>query len=307
MALVVGLLGAAVALWSWWRTSVLTKETNSLASKTAALTEQQRQHDEQAFKLNRQTELYTRYQALNESIAHVAHLYWWHRRYHPGTWPWQAGYSGLPYQMAGTPFGGAAVPGAAAAAQGAAAPITAAAAQGAAPSAPAPADPSTPAGAVAQRDSLVELQKHLGALDAFWDDLTKQRNADSDILALSGGWLRRGNNYRLVSEPLNIATYYRVGFDQGGAYLSDTLDKRPHRYITLERLYQERYPTEPLVSSTAWADAFETELLEKWQDTHGAALPLPSKGPLRVEFLRRWEIDLTRVDPCPVSTPPAAP
>lgn len=113
-----------------------------------------------------------------------------------------------------------------------------------------------------QSEALLLLGQHLRAVDNFWDKLLVMHGAgELALFKTDGGWMRRANNYRLLSEPLHIADHYRAGFDrEQGAYLQG--ENRPNRYIYLEKEWERLHPGQPLVSSTAWAAAFEV-LLEK--------------------------------------------
>eukprot|EP00898_Chlorokybus_atmophyticus_P005865 jgi/Chlat1/627/Chrsp103S00004 len=96
-------------------------------------------------------------------------------------------------------------------------------------------------------------------LASFWDwatELAKDEALPAKVFAKGRLWLSRGDNYRKLLEPVDIANYYHGGFiniGDSGHYLER--DNRPERYKYLEDMHREAYrgTTEPTVSSTSHA------------------------------------------------------
>eukprot|EP00898_Chlorokybus_atmophyticus_P000200 jgi/Chlat1/1180/Chrsp114S01650 len=98
-----------------------------------------------------------------------------------------------------------------------------------------------------------QIEKARVKLKNFWDWVTTQYERGSipeDILSSTSDWLARGNNYRLLVEPIDIANWYSpkgANFyaSTGKHYLRLSVAEavvRPRRYYLLEQAYRNAYP-----------------------------------------------------------------
>jgi len=74
-------------------------------------------------------------------------------------------------------------------------------------------------------------------LAGWWDEII-QNKFDKDLLPddfpCSEEWIRRGTQYRLLVEPLDIANYYRLGKNEDSGFYG-----RPSRYKTLQKWLED--------------------------------------------------------------------
>eukprot|EP00898_Chlorokybus_atmophyticus_P000212 jgi/Chlat1/1191/Chrsp114S01653 len=98
-----------------------------------------------------------------------------------------------------------------------------------------------------------QIERARGKLKNFWDWVTTQYERGSipeDIFSSTSDWLARGNNYRLLVEPIDIANWYSqkgANFyaSNGKHYLRLSVAEavvRPRRYYLLEQAYRNAYP-----------------------------------------------------------------
>ena len=112
-------------------------------------------------------------------------------------------------------------------------------------------------------------------LGVFWRGIQQQYKNGTDIFDGNNHWLFRGIRYRTLVEPLDIANWYiREKHLHDGHYIDgipehDELvdnDKRPGRYILLQRIEKER-SGRTLVSSLSTARQVKDILKNtSWED-----------------------------------------
>ena len=88
-----------------------------------------------------------------------------------------------------------------------------------------------------------EINNARRTLKRFWERTLDWYNAGllpEQFLGKGSTWLQSGHNYRTVSEPIDVANYYRLGlWKESGHYLED--ENRPHTYLILHRKWLEVY------------------------------------------------------------------
>ena len=98
-------------------------------------------------------------------------------------------------------------------------------------------------------------------VDLPQDKLPKKFKATPDRISFgSSTWVNRANNFRELTEPFDIANYYRLELDrESGHYLHGG---RGATYVKLENMWRQhcrarKPPSATYKSSVAWAEAME--------------------------------------------------
>ncbi|DBA97048.1 TPA: Lipase-like pad4 [Trebouxia sp. C0004] len=108
-----------------------------------------------------------------------------------------------------------------------------------------------------------DIKQKLTVVNGFWREtifLWNKRKLPAEFFEKQNIWLYRGNMYRLLVEPCDIANHYGLKSMSGvGHYLAGN---RPGRYEFLEELWLRRKGEQPLSS-------IQFALMEQKLDPHG--------------------------------------